>query len=198
MTQPIDVGTRAQLFIDHRFIDRKHNLQLNVNPPEKLSEPVIKCDRPWEKFGITYHSVVEEDGLFRMWYQAVPKPFWWTDESRICYAESNDGKTWSKPQVITNNAEVHVYLTQLRDGRILATYTNYHLPFGTYAIVSSDGGHTWDRDHPIQLAVSALNQSGWPVTLQLADDSLITAYATTAYLHQTRKFATEVVRWKMP
>lgn len=110
----------------------------------------------------------------------------------------DDGKTWSKPQVITNNAEVHVYLTQLRDGRILATYTNYHLPFGTYAIVSSDGGHTWDRDHPIQLAVSALNQSGWPVTLQLADDSLITAYATTAYLHQTRKFATEVVRWKMP
>lgn len=110
----------------------------------------------------------------------------------------DDGKTWSKPQVITNNAEVHVYLTQLNDGRILATYSNYHLPFGTFAIISTDGGQTWDREHPIQLAVSALNQSGWPVTLQLADNTLITAYALTAYLHQDVKFVTEVVRWKLP
>ena len=40
---------------------------------------------------------------------------------------------------------MHAYLTELKDGRILATYSNYHLPFGVYAIVSRDGGRTWDR-----------------------------------------------------
>ena len=100
---------------------------------------------------------------------------------------------------MSHTAEVHTYLTELVDGRILATYSNYHLPFGVYAIVSNDGGRTWDRDHPIQLALSALNQVGWPVTLQLADGSLLTGYALTAYLKQPPDmFVTETVRWRLP
>ena len=111
----------------------------------------------------------------------------------------DDGKTWSLPRAISRTAEVHAYLTELKDGRILATYSNYHLPFGVYAIVSSDGGRTWDRDHPIQLALSAHNQVGWPVTVQLADDSLLTGYALTAYLKQPPdKSVTETVRWRLP
>ncbi|MAV38038.1 MAG: hypothetical protein CMJ59_21585 [Planctomycetaceae bacterium] len=114
--------------------------------------------------------------------------------------ESNDnGQTWSNPRAMSHTAEVHTYLTELVDGRILATYSNYHLPFGVYAIVSNDGGRTWDRDHPIQLALSALNQVGWPVTLQLADGSLLTGYALTAYLKQPPDmFVTETVRWRLP
>ncbi len=114
--------------------------------------------------------------------------------------ESRDnGKTWSLPRAISRTAEVHAYLTELKDGRILATYSNYHLPFGVYAIVSSDGGRTWDRDHPIQLALSAHNQVGWPVTVQLVDGSLLTGYALTAYLKQPPdKFVTETVRWRLP
>ena len=111
----------------------------------------------------------------------------------------DDGKTWSDPRAISRTAEVHAYLTELKDGRILATYSNYHLPFGVYAIVSNDGGRTWDRDHPIQLALSALNQVGWPVTVELADSSLVTGYALTAYLKQPPDmFVTETVRWRLP
>ena len=70
---------------------------------------------------------------------------------------------------------------------------------GVYAIVSNDGGRTWDEDRPIQLALSALNEVGWPVTLQLDDGSLLTAYALTAYLKQPRDmFVTETVRWQLP
>jgi hypothetical protein len=111
---------------------------------------------------------------------------------------SDDGKAWSNPQAISRTAEVHTYLTELKDGRILATYSNYHLPFGVYAIVSNDGGRTWDEDHPIQLVLSVLNQVGWPVTLQLDDGSLVTAYALTAYLKQPPDmFVTETVRWRL-
>jgi hypothetical protein len=92
-----------------------------------------------------------------------------------------------------------VYLTELHDGRILATYSNYHLPYGAYAIVSTDGGKTWDRDRPIRLAASADLYVGWPVTLQLKNRSLITAYALTAYLRQPPETtSTETVRWELP
>ncbi len=100
---------------------------------------------------------------------------------------------------MVNTAEVHVYLTELQDGRVLATYSNYHLPYGAYGIISKDRGKTWDRDHPIRLAASADLYVGWPVTVQLKDRSLLTAYALTSYLHQPPETtATEVVRWRLP
>jgi len=35
---------------------------------------------------------------------------------------------WSKLRLMVNTAEVHVYLTEPRDGSVLATYSNCHLP----------------------------------------------------------------------
>ena len=108
-------------------------------------------------------------------------------------------KTWSNPRAMSRTAEVQTYLTELQDGRLLATYSNYHLPFGVYAIVGSDGGRTWDHDHPVQLTLSSLNQVGWPVTVQLDDASLLTGYALTAYLKQPPDmFVIETVRWRLP
>ena len=114
--------------------------------------------------------------------------------------ESNDaGAHWSKPRQLLPNAEVHAYLTQLDDGRILATYSNYHLPWGVYTVVSNDQGKTWDLENPIQLALSADYYVGWPVTKQLKDGSLVTAYAITAYMKQKPNTTVcEVVRWQMP
>ena len=122
---------------------------------------------------------------------------------------SDDGKHWSKPWRMGNTGEVHAYLTELDDGRILATYVNYHLPWGIYAVISEDGGKTWDIDNPIELALSADLDSGWPVTLQLPDSSLITCYGSTTYLQvdcynpdygkwPSEKQTCEVVRWHLP
>ena len=102
---------------------------------------------------------------------------------------------------MTNTAEVQVHLTKLHDGRILATYSNYHLPWGTYAIVSTDGGKSWDLEHPIQLSLSAGYLVGWAVTLQLPDGSLITSCTATTYYQQppeqtsSARNTCEVVRW---
>ena len=72
-------------------------------------------------------------------------------------------------------------------------------PSGASASVTTDGGRTWDRDHPARLVLSADLYVGWPVTIQLADQSLLTAYAITAYIEQPpQKTVTEVVRWKLP
>ena len=114
--------------------------------------------------------------------------------------ESLDGgKHWPAPWPLGHAAEVHAYLTELDDGRILATYANYHLPWGIYAVLSRDGGKTWDLENPIQLALSANLYVGWPVTVQLKDNSLMTSYAITAYLKQPPETTvSEVVRWRLP
>ncbi len=69
----------------------------------------------------------------------------------------DNGIHWTEPREFLNYSEVHGYLTVLRDGRILCTYANYHLPFGSVAILSNDQGKTWDKQHPIlQVAVGFL------------------------------------------
>ncbi|MFH0962939.1 MAG: sialidase family protein [Planctomycetota bacterium] len=120
-------------------------------------------------------------------------------EDTFLAESTDDGRHWSRPWRISNTAEVHMVLTELSDGRLLGTYANYHHPFGVCAIVSDDGGRTWDRDSPVQLALSASCYAGWPVTLALPDGSLITSYAITLYSEKDPPTtACEVVRWRLP
>lgn len=114
--------------------------------------------------------------------------------------ESTDnGQTWCTPWVMSHTAEVHVQLLILNDGCLLATYSNYHLPFGAYAVLSRDNGRTWSYDRPIQLALSADLYVGWPVSMPLDDGSILTVYAITSYLNQPPdRYTCEVVRWKLP
>ena len=120
-------------------------------------------------------------------------------EDTFLSESADNGKTWSRPWRASGTAEVHGCLTELSDGRLVLTYASYHLPYGVVAVVSDDGGRTWDRKHPIQLAVSATCYTGWPVTLELDDGSLITSYATTIYAKKDPPTsACEVVRWRLP
>ena len=116
--------------------------------------------------------------------------------------ESNDeGKTWSEPREFLQYSEVHGQLTLLKDGRLLCTYTNYHLPFGAAAVVSYDYGKTWDFEHPIQLAISPPVGSAWPTTRQLKDGTLVTIYAMNPYYiepPESGRTVCHTVRWKLP
>ena len=120
-------------------------------------------------------------------------------EDTVITRSTDRGATWSAPQPLLATAEVHANLLKLRDGTLLVSYSSYHLPYGAYAQVSRDGGRTWDAEHPIRLSLSADIYVGWPVTIELPDASLITAYAGTTYMHQPPdRTTTEVVRWNRP
>lgn len=120
------------------------------------------------------------------------------EDTYLTESEDN-GREWSAPWRMSGTAEVHAYLTGLADGRLLATYANYHHPFGIFAMVSNDDGRTWDREHLIQLALSADCRTGWPVTLQLGDGGLITSYTVSIYvMEEKQRTACEVVRWRLP
>ena len=93
------VGSDKQLFIDHRFIESSESITLVVNPPDKRPEAVLHSDKPWEAFKLIYFSVAEDDGVYKMWYQAFDKDQWGGGRPRLCYAVSQDGLNWEKPNL---------------------------------------------------------------------------------------------------
>ena len=121
-------------------------------------------------------------------------------EDTFLTESTDNGRSWATPWRVSATAEVHAHLNQLADGRLLMTWSNYHLPYGVAAAISSDGGRTWDRDRIVRLAVSADCYTGWAATVQLDDGSLVTVYATTIYASEKDrpKSACEVVRWRLP
>ena len=100
----IDVGGRKQLFIDDKFIESSRNIELTMNPPRRTGELLITADQPHEEGGYVhiYSSVLkDEDGRIRIWYDLVtatgPGPY--DHERRVCYAESEDGLRFVKPEL---------------------------------------------------------------------------------------------------
>lgn len=64
--------------------------------------PVLSNDKPWEYIH-SYLSMKYFNGKYRMWYEVVPPradgkfhPFGF---SMLCYAESDDGLHWTKPEL---------------------------------------------------------------------------------------------------
>lgn len=119
----------------------------------------------------------------------------------ILSESADEGRTWSPPRDFLNYSEVQSQFTLLADGRLLCTYTNYHLPFGVGAIVSHDLGQTWDTTHRLQLALSNGHEAGWATTRQLDDGSLVTVHALNPYHIEPEESGRNVcqsVRWILP
>jgi hypothetical protein len=91
-----------QLFIDDCFFAEQEGIKLRVNPPAKAGR-VLAPEKPWEK-GVVglYTTVLEDDGIYRMWYDAIAKT---TEEKykstprSLCYATSEDGIHWRREMV---------------------------------------------------------------------------------------------------
>lgn len=95
----MDIGNRKQIFIDHRFIDSAQDIELSVNPPVKLPGPVLTSDKPWEAFSIGWSCLIDDDGLYKLWYSASDHDQWAGGQWHLCYATSEDGRHWEKPEL---------------------------------------------------------------------------------------------------
>ena len=91
-----------EYLFDDLLIARKGGVRRVVGRPAKQAEPILVPEEPWEERGISSrHSLMydEEARLFRMWYQSVA-PGEGDDVVRYaCYAESDDGVRWRRPQL---------------------------------------------------------------------------------------------------
>lgn len=101
--EPVDIGTRLELFVDDFLIDElagEARRRLHHPTPREI---VLVCDEPWEGSGCGYHNVFRDDGVYRMYYHGwqlsvengkLLQPH----QPVLCYAESRDGVHWIKPE----------------------------------------------------------------------------------------------------
>lgn len=93
----ISLGSERQLFLDEFLIDTaKSNCHINTETPVK-QEIAFRFDKSHERGDSVYHNIVRlPDGTYRMYYKAT------AGLRRICYIESKDGLTWTRPELTTN------------------------------------------------------------------------------------------------
>jgi hypothetical protein len=101
----IDLGSRRELFVDGFLVGRltgKAELRLHHPVPQEI---VIVHDAPWEGSGSGYHSIFQDGGRYRMYYKAwqlTVTPGKLDNQEHplfCCYAESDDGIHWRKPEL---------------------------------------------------------------------------------------------------
>lgn len=96
---PIDIGTRRELFVDRHLIDRMTDTQLVLNRPHPEGV-ALRFDQPWEGGFSGYPRVFKDGDRFRLYYRGLPVASAdGSDHEVVCYAESTDGKEWKKPKL---------------------------------------------------------------------------------------------------
>lgn len=97
---------RKFLMLDRRWMVHHHGrwaprgaYRFKVAPPTKLDRPVIVADKPWESMTVNFASVVYDAGIYRLFYDAIDQDYVDDRDSYLCYAESDDGINWRKPEL---------------------------------------------------------------------------------------------------
>jgi len=104
----MDVGSRKQLFIDNKFIEKQEGIILCMNPPVKAGTALVP-ETPWEKGGIACTSIISKDSESWMCYHSsfkVEKSLGQfmnvnanvEDKTAtvMCLAVSKDGVAWQR------------------------------------------------------------------------------------------------------
>lgn len=101
---PVSIGARRELFIDDYLVAQLEGTERRLHHPTP-QDIVLTHDAPWEGSGCGYHSIFQDGELYRLYYKA-----WHLDVSSgklisnahplyCCYAESDDGISWRKPDL---------------------------------------------------------------------------------------------------
>lgn len=128
------IGSRRELFVDDTLIEKiTGGAELRLHHPQPR-EIALVHDAPWEGSGSGYHSVFKDGDRYRMYYKA-----WQLDVSAAgvktnahplfcCYAESDDGIRWRKPDV-----GLHEFKGSKANNIVIAS--------GKIGEVNADAGH---------------------------------------------------------
>ena len=108
---PIQVGDDRQLFVDDYLIDSMNSVELRLHTPLPAGT-ALELGEPWEGNTCDYHTVFKDDDVYRMYYRGSSHEGYVIDTllepeetsvplhpELMCYAESRDGITWTKPDL---------------------------------------------------------------------------------------------------
>lgn len=209
-SDPLDLGTRWELFVDPFLIASSRGAALKLHEPHR-AEVVLVLDAPWEGPTSAYFSVLRDGDVIRLYYRGSVAGSDHSDNQVTCVAESRDGIHFTRPRlgivevngskennVVWRGVESHNFAPFLDrnpqaapDARYKALAglkqpgRNWHLgatPGGLYAFASADGVN-WRKLRPE------------PVMTQGAFDSLNLAFwdpARDRYTCYSRIFENKV------
>lgn len=102
--EPISIGNRLEPFVDDYLVEEfSGEAALRLHPPQRR-EVVLVHDASWEGNTSTYHTVFHDGEKYRMYYRAHHYEQHGSGKIQnhpeyICYAESDDGIEWTKPNL---------------------------------------------------------------------------------------------------
>ena len=98
--EPVDIGSRRELFVDDYLIHRlAGSAKLVVQQPTPR-EVVLVTDKPWEGSSCLYFTVFQDGDKYRMYYRGLQvKDRQPAHREVVCYAESRDGVKWMRPEL---------------------------------------------------------------------------------------------------
>jgi len=104
MMKAVDIGSRLELLVDDSLIaSMTGGAELRQHHPVP-QEVAIVHDEAWEGSGGNYHSIFQDGNVYRMYYHGWQLS---VSEGKLdlphelvtCYAESDDGTHWRKPEL---------------------------------------------------------------------------------------------------
>ena len=98
-SEPIDLGSRKHLFIDFSLADQVEDVTAASKPAARWRGGPFIGIGPWEHHIHFPNTVIDDDGLARMWYSSSQMGARNLNSSRWGYAESLDGIRWHKPNL---------------------------------------------------------------------------------------------------
>jgi len=97
MPDPVDIGTRRELFVDDLLIAQTRDARLELQRPERR-EAALVCDAPWEDNVAGFLSVLQEGDSVRLYYRAAIPDREHERGQIIALAESTDGgRSFTRP-----------------------------------------------------------------------------------------------------
>jgi hypothetical protein len=95
----------------------------------------------------------------------------------VQYVSTDQGRTWQKGDAVTEPGQIPGSAFQLADGKLMLTWGNRRSPYGAMAMISNNGGRTWDYEHRVSLAGDASGGScGYAYGAQAKDGSIVVTY----------------------
>ena len=106
MNEVYNIGNRRELFVDDFFINEMTGeVDLRLHHPVKR-EISFQTDAQWEGNAGAYVSIFQDGDIYRLYYNALhyrhcgpPAQALEAHEYFLCYAESQDGVHWSRPNL---------------------------------------------------------------------------------------------------
>ena len=118
------------------------------------------------------HAVVLDNGKILVHIRVQGNGAFTTYQS-----ESVDGgRTFTPPrQILDDLGGAPAHLLKMRDGTLISTYGYREAPYGIKAMVSRDGGETWDAGH--DLYVNGIHADlGYPASVELENGNILTVF----------------------